>query len=153
MITAWRIVRRRFAPVAFTGDGARLYGGRWNSPGQPVVYTAATASLAVLEMLVHLDRSAALASYLLIPCEFDEALVTAVDIGQLPSGWRNSPAPSALAVIGDAWRARGATPVLAVPSALIEHERNYLLNPAHADFSRIAIGSAQPFSLDSRLAR
>lgn len=153
MITAWRIVRHGFASVAFTGEGARLYGGRWNSPGQRVVYTAATASLAVLEMLVHLDRSAALASYVLIPCEFDEALVTPLDMGQVPSRWRHSPGPSALAVVGDAWLARGATPVLVVPSALIEHERNYLLNPAHADFGRITIGNAQPFSLDSRLAR
>lgn len=152
MITAWRIVRRRFVSTAFTGDGARRYGGRWNSPGKSMVYTAATASLAVLEMLVHLDRSAPLAAYVLIPCEFDEVLVTTLDVSRLPSRWRESAAPAELAVMGDRWLAGAKSPVLAVPSALIEHERNYLLNPAHGEFGRIHIGTAQPFVLDRRLS-
>ena len=54
-ITAWRIVRARFADSAFDGEGARRYGGRWNSRGTRMVYTAGSQALAALEMLVHLD--------------------------------------------------------------------------------------------------
>jgi len=52
MLTVWRLVTARFADTAFSGDGARLYGGRWNRKGVPLVYAAGSQSLAMLEMLV-----------------------------------------------------------------------------------------------------
>ncbi|PYR26696.1 MAG: hypothetical protein DMF98_08180, partial [Acidobacteria bacterium] len=150
MLTAWRIVKKRYAAGAFDGEGARLFGGRWNSPGVAIVYVASTRSLAVLEMAVHLDRSTLLASFVLIPCEFDDRLVTAVDRKALPAQWRLEPPLPALAAIGDAWVKQAQSAVLAVPSAIIEEETNFLLNPAHPDFLKIRIGHPQTFEFDQR---
>jgi RES domain-containing protein len=117
------------------------------------VYVASTRSLAVLEMAVHLDRSMLLASFVLIPCEFDERLVIVVDRGALPADWRRDPPPSEAAAIGDAWVRRAQSAVLALPSAIIEQETNFLLNPAHPDFAAIRIGDPQDFEFDKRLIK
>lgn len=153
MLTAWRIVKKRGAANAFDGEGARLFGGRWNSPGVAVVYVASSRSLAALEMAVHLDRSMLLASFVLIPCRFDERLVTTVNRSTLPAQWRRDPASSTLAAIGDGWVKAGESAVLQVPSAIVEAETNFLLNPAHGDFRLIKIGAAEDFEFDPRLAR
>jgi RES domain-containing protein len=153
LITAWRIVKKRYVDSAFDGDAAGRFGGRWNSPGTPVVYVASTRALAALEMVVHLDRATLLASFVLIPCEFDERLVTAVDRRLLPAHWRADPPPPELAAIGDGWVKQATSAVLAVPSAIIDEERNFLLNPAHANFSRIRIGEAVDFKFDERLTK
>ena len=153
MITAWRIVKKRYAAHAFDGEGARLFGGRWNSPGVAVVYAASSRSLAALEMTVHLDRSMLLASFVLIPCEFAERLVTVVDHRTLPADWRRDPPPPSAAAIGDEWVRRAESAVLALPSAIIEQETNFLLNHAHPDFAAIRIGELQDFEFDKRLIK
>ena len=84
IVTAWRITKRKHARNAFSGEGAREFGGRWNNPGTAVVYTAQHQSLAALEMLVHLDSSELLQSYVLIGVEFDESLVERVGASELP---------------------------------------------------------------------
>jgi RES domain-containing protein len=150
-VTAWRIVKRRLARTAFDGEGARLEGGRWNSPGMPVVYTSASAALAALEILVHLGRGSVLDSYVLISCVFEERLVTELDPGRLPDDWRTYPAPAALQSIGDEWLASGSSVVLRVPSVVVATEANYLLNPRHPDFRAIRVHSPQPFVFDPRL--
>ena len=71
---AWRIVKAKHAATAFDGEGARLFGGRWNSPGTRMIYTSATLSLAALESLVHLSPPV-LFKYVAIPVEFDESLI------------------------------------------------------------------------------
>jgi len=74
VISAWRITKRKHAKTDFSGSGARKYGGRWNSPGTAIVYTSKTQSLAVLEMLVHLDGPDLLQAYVLIGVEVHESL-------------------------------------------------------------------------------
>ena len=128
-------------------------GGRWSSKGTAIVYTAESESLATLEMLVHLGSSVVLRSYVLIRCDFDEALVTEVDAKSLPSTWRMYPPPLDLAALGDAWVSGGASAVLRVPSAVTASESNYLLNPRHPEFTQIRIGAPNPFSIDARLVR
>ena len=150
-ITAWRIVKARHAAKAFDGEGARIEGGRWNSPGTAAVYASQSAAVAALEMLVHLGRGSILSAYVLIPCTFDEALVLRLDPTDLPKRWRSYPAPPALQLIGDAWVNRGASAVLEVPSAVIETNANYLLNPRHRDFRSIRVLAARPFQFDLRL--
>jgi RES domain-containing protein len=152
-VRAWRIVQAEHAATAFSGDGARKHGGRWNSPGLPVVYTAGSISLAMLEMLVHLPSQALLKRYVLFEVTFDEALVTAIDPQTLPRTWRTFPPPAAVQQIGDAWLPAEGSAVLRVPSVLVPDESNYLLNPAHRDFARITIGPKQPARLDPRLIR
>jgi RES domain-containing protein len=150
-LAAWRIVKARHAAGAFDGEGARVEGGRWNSPGMPVVYTSQSAALAALEMLVHLGRGSILGAYVLIPCTFDDALVSRLDRKRLPRNWRSYPAPPELQLIGDQWIKSGRSAALEVPSAVIETDSNYLLNPRHRDFRAIRIMDPQPFEFDLRL--
>ncbi|HPM84963.1 MAG TPA: RES family NAD+ phosphorylase [Candidatus Anammoximicrobium sp.] len=152
-VTAWRIFKPKHAAAAFTGEGARLYGGRWNSKGTAVVYAAGSAALAALELLVHLAPQRMLELYQLCDVTFDEKIVKQVSHADLPANWRSDPAPQALKEIGDLWIASQTSAALRVPSAVIDTESNYLLNPAHPDFSRIQIGRARPFRLDPRLAK
>lgn len=152
-ITAWRIVKARHAGNAFDGEGARVEGGRWNSPGTPVVYTSQSAALAALELLVHLGRGSILAAYVLMPCTLDDALVSRVDRKRLPKNWRSYPAPPELQLIGDKWVKSGTSAVLEVPSAVIKTDVNYLLNPLHADFHAIRVMDPQSFEFDLRLLK
>jgi RES domain-containing protein len=153
MPAAFRLVKARRSGRAFDGEGARLHGGRWNSPGTAVVYTADSLALAALELLVHLEASPLLAAYVWMRVEFDRSLVRGVDPASLPPGWHAYPAPMALQQIGDAWVAEARSAVLQVPSAVVRTERNYLINPAHRDFRKLAIGRPVPFDVDPRLRR
>lgn len=150
-VSAWRIVKARHAASAFTGAGARQAGGRWNSPGSAAVYVSQSASLAMLEMLVHLPADELLNRYVLFDVTFDDVLVTAVNVRALPKTWRMSPPPIAVQQIGDAWIAGSRSAVLKVPSVIVPVEWNYVLNPAHPDFTRITIGRKQPVRFDKRL--
>lgn len=151
MPRVWRIVKRRYAEGAFDGVGARRTGGRWNSKGARMVYTAESASLAVLEMLVHLGTASLLPSYALVSADVDDGLVSRQPVDELPRNWRSSPPPVALQRIGDEWLASGRSAALAVPSAVVPWETNYLLNAAHPDFARIEVDPPRPFDLDERL--
>jgi RES domain-containing protein len=148
--SAWRIVQREHLAEAFTGAGASLYGGRWNSTGVGVVYTAGSISLAVLEMLVHLQGAGRVPDYRLIEIQFDDSLIQILNRARLPRGWRRYPPPAKLRQIGDHWIRAARSAVLQVPSVLTG-EPNFLLNPAHADFSRIKVGKAARLALDARL--
>jgi RES domain-containing protein len=147
----WRITRRAYQEQAFTGDGARLYGGRWNRPGIPLVYTAQSRSLAILEMLVHLQETAPMDGFVLIPVRFAEELVLTVESMGLPPGWDAEPPTLHSQRLGESWVASGASPVLSTPSAVVPQERNYLLNPAHPLFSLIEIAEAEECRIDKRL--
>jgi RES domain-containing protein len=153
VLTAWRIVKARHAETAFDGEGARLFGGRWNSPGLPVVYTAGSAALAALEMLAHLGQTSLLPAYVSIACTFEKRIVLRLETTRLPRDWRSYPARPELQLVGDAWLKDGTSAVLAVPNAIIPSESNYLLNPMHADFRSIRIDDPKPFEFDLRLAR
>ena len=150
MRTVWRMVTARFAGTAFSGEGARRYGGRWNRKGVPVVYTAASQSLAMLEMLVQDDPLRA--HYVVIPAVFpDDLIVESVSVEQLPTGWRSGQPYGSLQDIGMQWISEGRSAVLAVPSAVIPAEYNYLLNPMHRDYPLITIGEPEPIITDGRL--
>lgn len=150
MKRAWRIVKEKHALTAFDGEGARLYGGRWNSTGTRMVYTSGSLSLAALESLVRLNPPLKL-KYVAIPIEFDDALMEIIHIGTLPARWTEAPPPPSTRLIGDRWVTEARSPVLELPSVLIRTEPNYLLNPAHPDFKGIHIGKPVPFAFDPRL--
>ena len=146
----WRICSRRYQ--RFDGEGARRYGGRWNHVGTSVVYTSGSLSLAALELFVHVDIDIVPPNLVAIQAEVPDTLtIETVKIANLPRDWRRYPAPEALKDIGTAWAATGSTAFLAVPSAVIPEERNYLLNPAHRDFKRIRIHKPVPFRFDPRM--
>lgn len=148
----YRLTKTRFLASAWSGLGAREGGGRWNSVGTSMVYLSEAASLTMLETLVHLNAAGLLDSFTLLCIEADEGLSQTVDTAQLPQGWAASEAPQALALLGDAWTASGASPLLRVPSAVSPVEFNYLLNPDHPDAGAI-VSSAKsvPFAFDERL--
>lgn len=148
-LTAWRVVKAAYAPKAFDGQGASLYGGRWNRPGTPVVYLAQSISLALLEIVVH--TGSFLHSYVHIPVSFDKSLVKELPSSKLPAGWHTYPVPANVQAIGTAWARRLESPVLRVPSAVVPREFNFLLNPLHPDFSKLVIGTAEPLDIDPRL--
>ena len=152
MRTVWRITTARFAETAFSGEGARLYGGRWNPKGWEVVYTAESQSLALLELMVQDDPLRA--HYVLIPAELPSDLRQMhIDTEQLPDNWRTIGARGALQAIGLQWLKNAQTAVLSVPSAVVPAERNYLFNPRHPDFTRITIGKPRSLQTDTRLLR
>jgi len=151
VITAWRIVKAKYAETAFDGESAAIAGGRWNSQGNRVIYTSESAALATLELLVHMGRSRSLQEYLIFSCSFSETLVDDFDTTQLPDNWRTFPGPPSLKVLGDQWIANQSSAILRVPSVVIETDSNYLLNPAHRDFKHVTISPGQRFELDLRL--
>lgn len=152
-ITAYRIIKSKRVATAFDGEGARLYGGRWNSIGTRVVYVAGSRSLATLEILVHTeDISTIEGQYSIIPVTFPEELVLKIQPADLPKSW-SSPEPLAeTQLFGDRWIRENRSAVLEIPSAVTNEETNYLLNPSHPAFASIAIGDAVPFRIDPRLA-
>ncbi|MCB1963088.1 MAG: RES domain-containing protein [Rhodocyclaceae bacterium] len=152
MITVWRLVTARFAATAFSGEGARLYGGRWNRKGAPMIYTAASQSLAMLEILVQDEPLRA--RYVMIPATLPRRLKREqIALADLPANWQDPAARAHLQTLGADWLKRSSSAVLAVPSAVIPDELNYLLNPQHPDFSKIEIGAARAFVTDLRLLR
>ena len=143
----WRIASA--AHSAFDGEGARRHGSRWTRRGIPAVFMSATLSLAALERFVHTDSDLEPSDLLAIPVEIrDDIAIDTVAVETLPADWRTFPAPPALAEIGDRWFRASSTPVLSVPSVVIPHERNFVLNPTHREFAKIVIGGLEPFSFD-----
>ena len=137
---AWRLCREPFADLG--GDGARLFGGRWNSPGHPLVYAASTAALAVLEVRVHLDLPPELLpeDYTLLTIDLDDLAVETV--ADLPAEPR---------ALGDAWLVARRTPILCVPSTIVPESTNLLLNPRHPEAGAARIIGQRPFDFDRRL--
>ena len=151
MITAWRIVPLNWADTAFDGVGARLYGGRWNSPGLAAVYLANSRALAALEVLVHLNPAMTALRYQMIEVSLPSSLVQQVDIAPLASALTSASVQSATQHAGDAWLTEARSPALQVTSSIITEEPNYVLNPKHPQFDRIKIGTSKPFAFDPRL--
>jgi RES domain-containing protein len=140
--------------VAFDGEGARRHGGRWNRPGIPVVYTSASLALAALEVFVNLERPQPPSDLVAIAADIPETLtISRIPLSELPANWGSYPPPAALADLGTRWARELKSPVLAVPSAVIPPELNYLLNPLHPQFKRIRVGDPEPFRFDPRLQR
>ncbi|HXG70185.1 MAG TPA: RES domain-containing protein [Gemmatimonadaceae bacterium] len=146
----WRLAAASHA--ALDGEGTRRYGSRWTPHGYAVVYASATLSLAALECLVHADPDLQPPSLVAISIDVPSGVVIkAIDRADLPPDWRDYPAPASLAALGARWLESSASAVLSVPSVLIPTERNYLLDPSHAQFRRCSAGSPEPFLFDRRL--
>jgi RES domain-containing protein len=149
-VRVWRIASA--AHAAFDGEGARRHGSRWTPRGIPAVFTSATLSLAALERFVHTDSDLEPTELMAVPAEIhDDIAIEAVEVETLLAGWRTFPAPPALTLIGEQWFRSSRTAVLSVPSVVVPHERNFVLNPTHREFARIVIGRSEPFSFDPRM--
>ena len=148
----WRICKAKHATPPLNGEGARLFGGRWNHKGTCLVYTAESQSLATLECLVHLELSDVPKDYQVIGIEIPEEVQTKTLLpANLPMDWQAIPGPESLKRIGSDWIREGKEAVLIVPSAIIANEWNILLNPNHPDAARFRPKPPTPFAFDPRL--
>jgi RES domain-containing protein len=151
LITAWRIVKKRYAAAAFDGEGARQYGGRWNSPGTAVVYLSESRALALLEVLVRLGSRGPLPAYVLVPVSFEAQLVEILAPSSFPENWQHSPPNAATQSIGDIWVSEQRSVVLRVPSVIVPDEYNYLVDPSHPAIDQVNIGPVDELAMDPRL--
>jgi len=153
MINAWRIVSANHKDKAYTGDGARVHGGRWNSKGVAVVYTADSLALASIEMIVNLPAPKMLQKYVRISAYISLDLVLELSEVDLPEDWNSRPISPSTRAIGDRWVKEQSSAVLRVPSIVVPDEFNYLLNPNHPDFAKNEIGKPIIYYFDPRLTK
>jgi RES domain-containing protein len=151
-VRVWRIARAVHA--ALDGEGGRLYGSRWTPRGAAAVFASATLSLATLERFVHTDPDLEPDDLVAISVSIDSRIaIEAVAVGDLPKDWRAHPPPPELILIGERWLQRGGAAVLSVPSVVIPQERNFVIDPNHADFRNIKVERSEPFGFDARMWR
>ncbi|MGB6385253.1 MAG: RES family NAD+ phosphorylase [Terriglobales bacterium] len=149
----WRICRAIHAAKAFSGEGARIFGGRWNSQGVSVVYTSPSLALAAVETFVHLEPNLRPDDLVSIAAEIaDDIHTDRLDPSVLPRKWHELRDES-LRTFGDRWIRAQETVALHVPSAAIRGEWNVLLNPQHSDFRKLKIEKPMPFEFDLRMFR
>lgn len=145
----YRLCEQAYAD-AIDGTGAKLYGGRWNSPGRPMLYTAGHISLAVLEILVRIPLTCMPENHMLVKIGLpDKIPVFTLERNKLKKNWKNDIAYSRF--IGDSFLEEQSALVMRAPSAVVEDEDNFLFNPLHPQFSQVKIISAIPFRFDKRL--
>ena len=147
----WRICRAPYAAEAFSGEGARRFGGRWNSRGVPMVYASASLALAAIELFVHLEPGQAPDDLVCISAELPQGeparTLEPEELG--PEWWADS--RQALRGLGDEWMHSMASLALMVPSVPIRAEWNVLVNPLHPRAGELKVGPPQPFLFDARM--
>lgn len=136
----------------WNGTGAMLVGGRFNSPGRPVIYGALTFAGAMLEVLVHARIGRVPRHHVLVIGSAPEAMsVERVEASELPTGWDTLEDARAARSYGDRWLAECRSAILLVPSVVARREWNALVNPAHPDALRIQVSAPEPVQWDDRL--
>ena len=148
---AYRLVKARHATEAFNGEGARLYGGRWNAVGTPMVYAAQSRALAAMETLVHTSGADRRIQTVIYEIDIPDRFAHTLDRNDLPPDWQSLSPPASLQAIGSAWQASRESPALLVPSVMIQEEYCILLNPEHPDTQAIQVHYPMPFEFDGRL--
>ena len=147
----WKICRRRYAADAATGEGARLYGGRWNSRGVPMIYASTSLALSAIETFVNLEPNLQPKDLVSIEGEIPDRMeIAQQDLKSLPQDWHETRDES-LHHFGDEWIRASKTVALLVPSAAILGEWNVLLNPSHSDFRKIRFREPKAFAFDLRM--
>lgn len=150
MISAWRIVKTKYVNSAFDGEGAKRYGGRWNSVGIPAVYASESLSLAALESFMHMSGMHLKLDFSAIKIQITKPLHT-MDVSY--AEYRKLLEKGRVRQFGDAWLLEGKSVILKVPSHVIPEENNIIINPLHKDFSKIIISPPIPFRYDPRMLK
>ena len=151
MIRLFRIARTANIDD-LTGEGARLYGGRWNQKGVAALYTSESRALAAMEFLVHLSPVLAPPDLSLREFELpDDVSSLNVLVTTLPPYWKTSPPLDTTMDIGTEWLQTDNSLLLRVPSVIVDRESNVLINPKHPEFNRVKALPPQPFRFDARL--
>lgn len=148
----WRLFPQRFRETAFTGVGGLYAARRWNRLGTPIVYCATSPALAALEFFVNLDPGEAPDELLMVQATFPDRFIETLDQSLLPSDWRELNNLDCRD-LGSDWAKSSRSLALQVPSVVVEGDSNLLVNPAHADFGKVAVAEAIPFRFDPRMFR
>lgn len=135
-----------------SGFGAANFPGRWNSKGTYMLYTAATASLALLENIVHISTIPT-ESYCIATIVLPEDKISNIDIAELPKGWNQYPAPEKLKHIGDDFIGKNEKLALRIPSAIMPEDFIFLINCRHPDFGKVEISAIREIEFDKRLVK
>jgi len=146
----YRIAKQKFIND-LSGEGARLYGGRWNKKGSSMLYFSEHLSLCVLEMLVHTDQQLITNNYYFIEVEIPEENIKRLAPKKTPKNWRSNNLISETQDFGANWLQRNKGLALRVPSAVLPNESNILINPHHKEFSKIKVIKVSELNLDARL--
>ncbi|MBC7367577.1 MAG: RES domain-containing protein [Undibacterium sp.] len=152
-VTVWRLCRKPYAAESYSGEGTRLFGGRWRPVRLPVAYSSESRSLATLEVLANARAPDLLFAQpwvmiaAALPLEIIERPV------RVPDNWRTTPCGPDTQAFGAEWARAARSAALRVPSTVVLGEFNYLLNPAHRDFTKIKVDAPEPFAFDLRLHR
>jgi len=146
----YRIGKTKFAND-LSGEGSRLYGGRWNQPGTSCVYCAQSRALALLEYTVNVNIEDIPRALSITEIEILNIQIKEFNISELPGNWDGIPSPSSTKDFGTKFLNEGEFGVFKIPSAIIPQEYNYLLNPLHADRGKFKILSVQDFIFDTRI--
>lgn len=154
----WRICRQPYAAEAFSGEGARRFGGRWNSRSVPMVYASTSLALAALELFVHLEPGQAPGDLVYLAAELPQGEPSrTLQSADLPPAWWTDGAVAATRELGDGWirtqLAGRSSLALLVPSVPIHAEWNVLVNPLHPRMSELKADPPQPFVFDARMFR
>jgi RES domain-containing protein len=137
-----------------SGYGAKQYGGRWNSVGKAILYASCSPSLAMLEFVCNTSGIAQVKQTSLLTLKFPDNIdYETITLNDLPDDWQQVPSPDSMRRIGDRWLNANKTLGLKVPSAVMPVEFNFLINPAHKDFSKLIVDSIVPMNVDSRIIR
>ncbi len=135
-----------------SGKGAEMAGGRWNSKGIPILYTAENRALCTAELAVHLPLGIMPKNYFLIQIEIPKnTAMLKIPLNKLPKDWNTFPHPVSTKEIGDRFVKQNKCLVMKAPSAIIHGEYNYLINPGHKHFRKVKILNVESYEFDRRL--
>lgn len=154
MMHVFRLQKAKFSSAEniLSGYGAELFGGRWNSVGNALVYTSATPELALLETLVHLEEFYfdELPAHVLATIEVPESAIIRVEVEELPNGWDSIYTSPTTQQFTNDWFKQQSSLIMAIPSVIVPMSFNYLINPNHPRMQEIKVVESIPFSFDSR---
>ena len=146
----YRLTKEKYKKE-LSGKGAEINGGRWNNKGRGVIYTSDSRALCTAEIAVHTPLGIVPVDYYLQCIEIPNFSMLDVDIEILEKSWRNFPHEVSTKLIGDKFIADNIYLVMKVPSAAVQDEYNYLINPNHKNYSRVKLLSTEKFKFDRRL--
>ena len=149
----YRLAKNKYSED-LSGSGAELTGGRWNYKGTRMLYTSDSRALCTAEVAVHIPVGIIPLDYYLVTIEIpDDIKIKTIDIQTLPESWKDFPYPGVTQEIGEKFISEGDSLILKVPSAVVQGDFNYLINPGHKDFHKVEITGKEIFSFDLRLLR
>ncbi len=147
----YRLAKEKYADN-LSGKGAELAGARWNSKGISMLYTSQSRALCLVEIAVHVPVGNIPTDYFLVEIEIPDMVeITLVSDKTLSADWNSLPHSQFTQNIGDKFISQNEFLVMKVPSAIVQGDYNYLINPRHNSFNQIIIVSKSPFSFDERL--